>query len=99
MRYNLELDPAKARQNLRKHRVSFDRAAEVLLDPLAVSIVDEVHSGSEERWVSPGKDRRGSLLVVVHTFAEISAEECGARIISARRAARRERARYEKTDL
>ena len=99
MRYNLEWDPAKARQNLRRHRVSFDRAAEVFLDPLAVSIVDEQHSGSEERWVSLGKDRRGGLLVVVHTFAEISAEECGIRIISARKATRRERARYEETDL
>ena len=47
----------------------------------------------------PGKDRRGSLLVVVHTFAEISAEEYGIRIISARKATRRERARYEETDL
>lgn len=99
MRYNLEWEPAKAKQNLRKPRVSFDRAAEVLLDPLAVSIADEEHSGAEERWVTLGRDRQGSLPVLVHTFAELSAEECGVRIISARKATRKERTRYEEAVL
>ncbi|PYU97958.1 MAG: hypothetical protein DMG26_19935, partial [Acidobacteria bacterium] len=38
MRYTFEWDPIKAKENLRKHRISFDRAAEVFLDPLAISI-------------------------------------------------------------
>ena len=75
LRYTFEWDPIKARENLRKHRVSFDRAAEVLLDPLAISIVDEEHGEHEEQWVSLGRDRRGSLLILIHTFLEVSAGE------------------------
>ena len=97
MRYTFEWDSAKAQANLRKHRIGFDRAAEVLLDPLAVSIVDEEHSKEEERWVSIGKDRRGSILILIHTFLELSAEECKIRIISARKATRREKRQYEET--
>jgi uncharacterized protein len=59
LRYTFEWDPIKAKENLRKHRISFDRAAEVFLDPRAISISDEEHSEHEERWVSLGKDRRG----------------------------------------
>jgi uncharacterized DUF497 family protein len=95
LRYTFEWDPIKAKENLRKHRISFDRAAEVLLDPLAISIFDEERSEHEERWVSLGKDRRGSVLILVHTFLEVSAEECRIRIISARKASKRETKQYE----
>ena len=95
MRYTFEWDPVKAKQNLKKHRISFDRAAEVVLDPLAVSIIDEEHSEDEERWVTLGKDRQGRVLILVHTFLEISAEECRVRIISARKATKREIRQYE----
>ena len=97
MRYTFEWDPIKAKENLRKHRISFDRAAEVILDPLAVSICDEEHSEHEERWVSIGKDRRGSVLILIHTFLGVSAEECRIRIISARKASKRETKQYEET--
>jgi hypothetical protein len=95
LRYTFEWDPVKAKQNLKKHRISFDRAAEVVLDPVAVSIFDEEHSGDEERWATLGKDRQGRVLILVHTFLEISAEECRVRIISARKATRREIRQYE----
>lgn len=95
LRYTFEWDPIKAKENLRKHRISFDRAAEVLADPLALSIVDEEHSEREERWVSLGKDRRGTLLILIHTFSEVSAGECEIRIISARKAHKRETRQYE----
>lgn len=98
LRYTFEWDPAKAKANLRKHRIAFDRAAEVFLDPQAVSVFDEEHSEHEERWVSLGKDRRGNLLVLVHTFSEISVEECEIRIISARKAGKRETRQYEGTE-
>lgn len=97
MRYTFEWDPIKAKESLKKHRMSFDRAAEVFLDPLAVSIFDEEHSEDEERWVSIGKDRRGSVLILIHTFLEVSAEECRIRIISARKANKRETKQYEET--
>jgi hypothetical protein len=95
LRYTFEWDPVKAKQNLKKHRISFDRAAEVVLDRLAVSIFDEEHSEGEERWVTLGKDRQGRVLILVHTFLEISGEECRVRIISARKATKREIRQYE----
>jgi hypothetical protein len=99
LRYTFEWDPVKAKENLGKHWISFDRAAEVMLDPLAVSIYDEEHSDEEERWVTLGRDRRRSLLVLVHTFLEVSAEECKVRIISARKANRQETKQYEESQL
>lgn len=95
MRYTFEWDSNKARENLRKHKVSFDRAAEVFVDPLAISIVDEEHSEEEERWVSLGMDRRGSILVLIHTFSEVSTDESRIRIISARKATKREARHYK----
>ena len=52
MRYNFEWDPNKAKHNLRKHKVSFERAAAIFLDPLAISIYDEEHSSEEDRWIT-----------------------------------------------
>jgi uncharacterized DUF497 family protein len=95
LRYTFEWNPFKARSNLRKHRISFDRAAEVVLDPLAASVFDVEHGEDEERWVTIGKDKRGSVLTLVHTFLEVSAQECRVRIISARRATKREIKQYQ----
>ncbi len=94
MQYNFEWDPAKARENLRKHRVSFERAAQVFLDPLMISIYDEEHSEEEERWVTLGMDRNHVLLVVVHTFEEIDSESAMVRLISARKATKYEENQY-----
>ena len=95
MRYTFEWDPVKAKENLRKHGTSFEDAAELFLDPFAVSILDEEHSEEEERWVTTGRDSRGRAVVLVHTFSEVSAQECRVRIISARRATKREARQYE----
>jgi hypothetical protein len=95
VRYTFEWNPFKARSNLRKHRISFDCAAEVVLDPLAVSVLDVEHGEDEERWVTSGKDKRGIVLILVHTFVEVSAQECRVRIISARKATKREIKQYE----
>jgi hypothetical protein len=95
LRYTFEWDPRKARENQSKHKVSFERAAEVFRDPLALSIFDEEHSEQEQRWVTMGKDSHGSVLVLIHTFSEISSEECRIRIISARKAKKKESRQYE----
>jgi len=94
MQYNFEWDPAKARQNLQKHGVSFERASEVFLDPLMISVEDEEHSEEEERWATLGRDKNSVVLVVVHTFREMDADNCSIRLISARRATRREMKQY-----
>ena len=99
MRYNFEWDPVKAKQNRRKHRISFERAAELFLDPLAVSEIEEEHGEAEERWVTIGRDSHGKLLVVVHTFLEVAAQECKVRIISARNATKCETREHEATQL
>ncbi len=86
-----EWDRAKAATNLRKHRVSFREAATVLQDPLSATFPDSA-SEEEERFVTIGVSVMGRLLVVAHT------ERGNAiRVISARRATRRERGFYEQT--
>jgi uncharacterized DUF497 family protein len=40
VRYNFKWDPVKAKKNLRKHQVSFERATQVFLDPIAISIFE-----------------------------------------------------------
>lgn len=94
-RYDFEWDPAKAKQNLRKHGVSFERAATVFLDPHALSIFDPGHSAGEERWITLGKDRQGVMLVVSHTFREVDEPTASVRIITSRRATKAERKQYE----
>jgi uncharacterized DUF497 family protein len=84
--WNLE----KAVQNLAKHGVSFDDASTVFGDPLAGTIPDPGHSRVESRFVTIGHSAEGLLIVVVHV--ERSSRT---RIISARRATRNERKRYE----
>ncbi len=84
-----EWSPAKARINLQKHRVSFDEARTVFADPLAMTILDTAEH-EEERFITVGDSAHPRLIVVVHY--EISGR---IRIISARRATRRERNQYE----
>ena len=81
--YQFEWDPTKAQQNTRRHRVTFERAATVFLDPNALSVFDEQHSEDEERWVTLGLDRTGALLIVCHTFREETETSAMIRLISA----------------
>jgi uncharacterized DUF497 family protein len=85
-------DERKNRANKAKHGVSFEVAQRVLDDPLHVSYPDGSEHG-EERWETTGLADPVVLLVVIHTY-ESNGEEF-VRIISARRASRRERQRYE----
>lgn len=84
-----QYDPAKAAENLKNHQVSFADAAGVLEDPLAITVEDPDAEG-EKRFVTVGLGSAGELLVVVWTERD---EDC--RLISARRATRKERKQYE----
>lgn len=95
MRYDFEWDIRKARSNFRKHKISFERAATIFRDPNLLSIPDEEHSESEERWITMGLDENGMLLLISHTFKHSSARNCKLRIISARKAVAREEKQYE----
>lgn len=94
--YKFEWDTAKARQNLKEHRVSFERAATVFLDPSALSEVDEEHSSGEPRWLTLGLDRTGALLVVSHTYRGETDSGSNIRVISARKATKNEAKQYER---
>ena len=99
MKFFFEWDPIKAQKNNEKHKVSFDRATEIFTDPLALSIYDNEHSISEDRWITIGKSSFDSIIVVIHTFAEINNDNISIRIISARKANAREIKRYKEVIL
>ena len=86
-----EWDERKAKQNIRKHGVSFEEAATVFGDQFSITIYDPLHSEDEDRFVILGMSSKNQLLVVVHT-------ERGdkIRIISARKAIKNEKQVYQK---
>ena len=92
-----EWDEAKNRSNRRKHGVSFEEASQVFRDPLHLSTLDRVEDG-EQRWRTIGSVGGCLILVVAHTIVEEGIDRGFMeiiRIISARRADRSERRRYE----
>ncbi len=93
--YDFEWDPAKALSNAGKHDVTFDQAATVFLDALALTVHDEASSQDEERWFTLGFDASGRLLAVSHTYQSTGPTSARVRIISARKATKRERRVYE----
>ena len=90
MSLSFEWDTSKAKANLVKHAVSFEEASTVFGDPLSLTIPDPAHSQVEDRFIVLGQSHQRKLLVVVHTERGDNI-----RIISARRASRRERKSYE----
>ena len=90
MAFTFEWDPRKAAANERKHRVTFDEAATAFADPLGIVLDDPRHSVDEVRVVLLGLSSSSGLLAVMFT-------ERGDRIrlISARKATRREHHHYE----
>lgn len=88
-----EWDEAKARTNERKHGVRFDDAVLVFADPFAVMEQDRIEGG-ELRWQTIGLAGGVVLLLVAHTVRDEGGDEI-IRIISARKAARKECKRYD----
>ncbi len=82
-------DPDKAASNLEKHGIRFADAELVLFDPLAITLED-LTAEDEQRHTSLGGDALGRVLVVAFTYRD---EDI--RLISARRATRKERRQYE----
>src|SRR5215510_12848844 len=89
-------DPQKAKANQLKHGVSFEEAATAFLDPAGLDGEDVEHSESEERRLRLAKSSIGRILVIAYTIRRRDNEdEEVTRIISARRASRKERKKYE----
>jgi len=89
---SFEWDASKAAANLRKHQVSFDEAKSVFHDEFAVQFFDEEHSSDEDRFLMLGMSIAAKLLIVCHCEREHGEV---IRIISARRATKRESAFYQ----
>ena len=91
MELAFEWDPRKARANQEKHRISFSEATSVFSNPLARIFADEDHSAGERREIIAGHSQAKRLLLVSY----VEPAEGRVRIISARRATRREQHDYE----
>ena len=91
-----EWDPVKARTKQRKHSVTFDDAMHVFDDPCALFEQDRVDEEGEPRWQAVGLAGGVLLLLVAHTVRGDGQDEV-IRLISARRATRKERIRYDQT--
>jgi uncharacterized DUF497 family protein len=87
-----EWDEAKAKNNARKHRVSFEEAVTVFDDPMSITVDDPDHSEDERRFLTIGSSNKGRLLVVCHCD-----RASRIRMISARKPDRLERRYYEGT--
>jgi len=94
MGLRFEWDDSKAHLNLRNHGVGFDEAQTVFVGPLARIFDDEAHSVEEEREIVIGYSSRDRLLLVCFTEREDVI-----RVISARKATKKERDDYEKNIL
>lgn len=88
-----EWDSNKAKKNLKIHGISFDEASTAFKDELSLTIYDPLHSTEEDRFILMGLSCKNRLLVVVHTEREDKI-----RIISARKATKKEKKDYEKNE-
>ncbi len=90
MGLTFEWNERKSRENFRKHGVAFEIAATVFGDPKSITVYDETHSQTEDRFVTIGLSVYGIVMVVVHTDRGNRI-----RIISARKATAKEKQQYE----
>jgi uncharacterized protein len=88
----IEWDESKNKSNYKKHKIWFEEAQQVFNDPLALRYFDSAHSESEDRFLLIGESEPYRVLLVV--FCE--KDESVIRIISARKATKKERRKYEK---
>ena len=89
MHMDIEWDAGKAAANFKKHGVRFEGAATSLLDPLALAQEDDTSEG-EARWVLVGMSAKARLLTVIYMLRDKNR----IRLISARKATRKEAAYY-----
>ena len=87
-----EWDERKAIANLKKHHVSFEEAKSIFFDEFGIQFFDEEHSSDEERFLLLGMSAGAKLLIVCHCERELGEV---IRIISARKATKRESAFYQ----
>ena len=87
---------AKDRANQKKHGVSFEEAKSVFFDEYAIQFYDEEHSSEEDRFIMLGMSNESRILIVCHCERDKGET---IRIISARRATKKERGFYPRGEL
>lgn len=87
-----EWDDKKNESNIRKHGVSFLEAQSAFFDESAIEFADPDHSDDEARFLLVGRSVLLRVLLVCHCYREGEA----IRIISARKATRKERSFYSR---
>lgn len=90
---NFEWDENKAAANYRKHGIRFEYAAKVFKDPNCLTSQDRFENG-EYRWQTIGEVDGQQLVLVAHVYRYRDGTEV-VRIISARKASRAERKKYD----
>ncbi len=90
MKLLFEWDEEKNDRNIKRHGVGFEEAKTAYNDPFLLTFPDEEHSDIEERYINLGISAKGRILVVIHTERNKNI-----RIISSRKATRKERKYYE----
>ncbi len=90
---SFEWDEQKSYANLKKHKISFEEAQTVFCDANARMVFDSDHSSDEDRFILLGLSGAVRVLVVVHCCR--GNNEQIIRIISARRATKKEQKQYE----
>jgi uncharacterized DUF497 family protein len=88
---SFEWDEKKAEANLKSHKVSFEEALTIFSDPNARMIYDPEHSEDEKRFILLGISSGLRLLTVCHCYRE---DDMIIRIISARKATKKEQKQY-----
>ena len=94
MELNFEWDEEKAKENFRKHKVSFEEAKTIFADPFLMTFPDPEHSNNEQRYLNIGICSKGLIFVLVHTE-----REGNIRIINCRKATTNERRAYEEGNI
>jgi hypothetical protein len=95
MKHVYEWDKKKAQINLAKHKVSFEEGETIFDDPLLITYADELHSETEDRWVSIGMSSKERILLAAHVEKLATNDFVLVRIISCRKATTPERRLYE----
>ena len=86
-------DTNKNKENIKKHKISFEEAKEVFYDDNAILFDDPDHSDYEERFLIIGRINNLNIYVVSHCYRE---NDGVIRIISARKATKNEKETYER---
>lgn len=90
-----EWDESKNKATIKKHKISFAEAETVFDDPLHISILDKRFDYFDERWITFGTTKKGKVIAVGHLYFLTEDGEEHIRIITARKATKKECSQYE----